>query len=238
MGISGSTLVPDLATAMNMDSTQRGVLVGELLPNSPAEKAGLRGSSQQVTIDGQTANVGGDVITAIDDQAVVEMNDIIAYLASNTQVGQKVVLTILRDGNQENVDVTLAARPSAEQQTASAAAPSATNGVRLGIRGLTVDQSVAKEMNLSDQQQGVLVVQVEPGSLADTAGLRAGTKSVTINGQEINVGGDIITSINGQSVASIEELKAALSQLTSDQKLALTLLRDGKEVDITIQSGN
>ena len=219
MGISGSTLVPDLATAMKLDSTQRGALVGEVLPNSPAEKAGLRGSSQQVTIDGQTANVGGDVITAIDDQPVVEMNDIIAYLASNTQVGQKVSLTIIRDGNQETLDVTLAARPSAEQQTASAAAPSATNGVRLGIRGLTVDQSVAKEMNLSDQQQGVLVVQVEPGSLADTAGLRAGTKSVTINGQDINVGGDIITSVNGQSVASIEDLKAALSQLTSDQKL-------------------
>ena len=102
---------------------------------------------------------------------------------------------------------------------------------------MTVDQSIAKEMNLPDQQQGVLVEQVESGSLADTAGLRAGTKSVTINGQEVNVGGDIITSVNGQSVASIEELKAALSQLTSDQKLTLTLLRDGKEIDITIQSG-
>ena len=87
---------------MKLDSAQRGALVGEVLPNSPAEKAGLRGSSQQVTIDGQTVNVGGDVITAIDGQPVVEMNDIIAYLASNTQVGQKVTLTIIRDGKQEN----------------------------------------------------------------------------------------------------------------------------------------
>ena len=238
MGISGSTLVPDLATAMKLDSTQRGALVGEVLPNSPAEKAGLRGSSQQVTIDGQTINVGGDVITAIDGQPVVEMNDIIAYLASNTQVGQKVTLTVVRDGKQETVDVTLAARPSAEGQSSKATVPSITNGVRLGILGMTVDQAIAKEMNLPDQQQGVLVEQVEPGSLADTAGLRAGTKSATINGQDVKVGGDIITSINGQSVASIEELKAALSQLTSDQKLTLTLLRDGKEIDITIQSGN
>ena len=237
VGISGSTLVPDLATAMKLDSTQRGALVGEVLPNSPAEKAGLRGSSQQVTIDGQTANVGGDVITAIDGQPVVEMNDIIAYLASNTQVGQKVTLTILRDGKQETLDVKLAARPSAEQQSSKATIPSIKNGVRLGILGMTVNQSIAKEMNLPDQQQGVLVEQVESGSLADTAGLRAGTKSVTINGQEVKVGGDIITSINGQSVASIEELKAALSQLSSDQKLALTLLRDGKEIDITIQPG-
>ncbi len=238
MGISGSSLVPDLATAMKLDSAQRGALVGEVLPNSPAEKAGLRGSSQQVAIDGQTVNVGGDVITAIDGQSVVEMNDIIAYLASNTQVGQKVTLSIIRDGKQETLDVKLAARPSAEQQSSKATIPSIKNGVRLGILGMTVDQTIAKEMNLPDQQQGVLVEQVESGSLADTAGLRAGTKSVTINGQEVNVGGDIITSINGQSVASIEELKAALSQLTSDQKLTLTLLRDGKEIDITIQPGN
>jgi serine protease Do len=238
VGISGSTLVPDLATAMKLDSTQRGALVGDVLPNSPAEKAGLRGSSQQVTIDGQTVNVGGDVITAIDGQPVGEMNDIIAYLARNTQVGQKVSLNIIRDGKQESVDVTLAARPSAEQQGSKATVPSSKNGVRLGILGMTVDQSIAKEMNLPDQQQGVLVEQVEPGSLADTAGLRAGTKAVTVNGQQVNVGGDIITSVNGQFVASIEELKAALSQLTSDQKLTLTLLRDGKEIDITIQSGN
>ena len=238
LGISGSTLIPDLSTAMKLDAGQRGALVGEVMPNSPAEKAGLLGSSQQVTIDGQTVNVGGDVITAIDGKPVVEMNDIIAYLASNTQVDQKVTLTLLRDGKQETLDVILAARPSAEQQSSAPtvpSAPSTTNGVRLGILGMTVDQSVAKEMNLPDQQQGVLVEQVEPGSLADTAGLLAGTKSVTINGQQVNVGGDIITSVNGQSVASIEELKAALSQLTSDQKLSLTLLRDGKEIDVTIQ---
>ena len=83
----------------------------------------------------------------------------------------------------------------------------------------------------------MLVEQVQPGSLADTAGLRAGTKSVTLNGQQVNVGGDIITAVNGQSVTSIEELKAALAQLPSDQKLTITLLRDGKQIDVTIQPG-
>jgi S1-C subfamily serine protease len=213
-------------------------LVGEIVPNSPAEKAGLRGSSQQATIEGQNVNVGGDVITAIDGQPVVEMNDVIAYLARNTKVDQKVTLTILRDGKQQTLDVTLAARPTAEQRTnTTTQSNNNINGIHLGILGVTVDQSIAKEMNLPDQQQGVLVEQVESGSLADTAGLRAGTKSFTLNGQQINVGGDIITSVNGQSVASIEELKAALAQLPSDHPLTLTLLRDGKELDITVQSG-
>jgi serine protease Do len=236
VGISGTTLVPQIATAMKLDAGQRGALVEEILPNSPAEKAGLKASSQQVTIEGQTANVGGDVITAIDNQPITGMDDLIAYLASSTKVDQKVTLTILRDGKQQTVDVTLAARPSAQERS-NATQSSNTNGIRLGILGTTVDQSIAQEMNLPNGQQGVLIEQVESGSLADTAGLRAGTKSVTINGQQINVGGDIITAVNGQSVASIQELKAALAQLTSDHDLTITILRDGTEIQITIQPG-
>ena len=82
-----------------------------------------------------------------------------------------------------------------------------------------------------------MVTQVESGSLAETAGLRAGTKSATINGQQIKIGGDIITGINGQPIASVQELKAALSQLTTDQELGITILRDGVEVQIAIQPG-
>src|SRR5215208_93797 len=140
LGISGTSLTPDLAKAMNLDATQRGALVEEVMPNSPAEKAGLRGSNQQTTIDGQTINVGGDVVTAIDNQQVLQMDDLIAYLAGSTKVDQKVTLTLLRDGKQQNVDVTLAARPSAEEQ-ANANPQVPTQGIHLGIQGLTVDAS-------------------------------------------------------------------------------------------------
>jgi serine protease Do len=235
LGVSGSTLVPDLVKAMKLDAGQRGALVEEVLPNSPAEKAGLKGSSQEVTIDGETINVGGDVITAIDNQPILQMDDLIAYLASSTKVDQKVTLTILRDGKQKSVDVTLAARPSSDER-AKLNPQFASQGIHLGIAGLNVDQSIAKEMNLPDGQQGVLVEQVEPGSLADTAGLRAGSKSVTIGGQSVVIGGDIITTLNDQPIASIEELKAALAQLPTDHPLSLTVLRDGTEVQIQIQS--
>jgi S1-C subfamily serine protease len=176
--------------------------------------------------------VGGDVITAIDDQPVVEMDDLIAYLARSTKVDQKVTLTILRNGKQKTVDVTLAARPSAEQRASES---TVKRGITLGIQGTTVDESIAREMNLPSGQSGVLVIQVQPGSIADTAGLRGGSKSVTIDGKKVEIGGDIITAVNGQPVASIEVLKAALGQLTTDQELGLTILRDGKEIQITIQ---
>jgi S1-C subfamily serine protease len=233
LGISGTTLTPDLATAMKLESTQRGALVEEVMPDSPAEKAGLRGSRQQVTLEGQTTNVGGDVITAIDGQQILQMDDLIAYLARSTRVDQKITLTLLRDGGQESLDVTLAARPSSQERTAT------TNrrGVQLGILGMTMDGTIAKEMNLPDGQQGVLVTQVEPGSLADTAGLRAGTQSVSIDGQQFTIGGDIITAVDGQPIADIQELRATLAGLPSDADLTLMILREGAEVEITLHPG-
>jgi S1-C subfamily serine protease len=236
LGISGTTLTPDLANEMNVDPAQRGALVEEVSPNSPAEKAGLHGSDQEVTIDGQPTKVGGDVITAINGQPILQMNDLIAYLVSSTKVDQKVTLTILRDGKEQTLDATLAARPTMAARN-NVNPPSATSGIHLGIAGITVDQAIAREMKLPNGQQGVLVEQVEPGSLADTAGLQAGSKSVTINGQEIVVGGDLITAVNGQSVASIEELKASLAQLPADHELSLTILRNGQEMQVTVQSG-
>ena len=236
LGISGTTLIPDFASAMKLQTTQRGVLVEEIMPNSPAEKAGLRGSNDQVTLNGQQVNVGGDVITAIDGQSVTEMEDLIAYLAKSTTVNQKVTLSILRDGKEQNIDVTLQARPSAQEQ-ANTTNSSSTRGIRLGILGTNLDSSIAKEMNLPETQQGVLIQQVEPGSLADSAGLQAGSKSVTINGQQVMIGGDVITAVNGESVTTVGELRAALGQLQGDQELTLTVLRQGKETEITIKAG-
>ena len=237
LGISGVSLVPELSTAMNLDANQHGALVEEVIPNSPAEKAGLQGSTQDVTIEGQTATVGGDVITAIDNQPVTSMDDLIAYLASSTKVDQTVSLTILRNGKEQKVDVTLAARPSADQRNQVAQSGSSSSGVHLGILGMTVDSTIIKAMNLPAGQQGVLVEQVQSGSLADTAGLRAGTQTATVNGQQVNVGGDIITAVNGQSVATIDDLIAALGQLDPSQQLSLTLLRNGTELQITLQPG-
>jgi serine protease Do len=242
LGISGTTLIPDLAKEMNLNQGQRGALVEEVMPNSPAEKAGLKGSDQQVSLDGQNTNVGGDVITAIDNQPVVAMDDLIAYLAGSTKVDQKVTLTILRDGKEQKLDVTLAARPSAQERAQANSnnnqnTPSQASGVRLGILGVDMAPAIAKEMNLSQDQQGVLVQQVEPGSLADKAGLQAGTKSATIDGQDIMIGGDVITALNGEQVATIQDLKSALSQLPVGHPITLTVLRDGKETQIDVQSG-
>ncbi len=230
LGISGTSLVPELATAMDLDATQRGALVISVMDNSPAEEAGLQGSEEQVTIDGQNALVGGDIITAIDDQPVFEMDDLISYLA-RTNVGQEVTLTLLHSGKEKTVNVTLAARPSTQETVVAS-----KNGITLGILGITMNEAIATQMDLPKNQSGVLVVDVQSGSLADTAGLRGGDESVSIDGHDVQIGGDVITALNGQKVETIDDLKDALAQLSSVDELNLTILRNGYEIKINIQS--
>jgi S1-C subfamily serine protease len=112
LGISLISLTPDLSEAMDLASTQRGALVETVTADSPADKAGLQASENQVTINGQQIGIGGDVIIAFNGQTVKSSDDLIAYLARSGVVGQTATLTVLRDGKQMELQVTLGARPS------------------------------------------------------------------------------------------------------------------------------
>jgi serine protease Do len=111
IGIEGTTVTPDLAAADNLPSGQQGVLVITVTPNSPASKAGLQGGTQTQTLNGNQVSLGGDVITAVDGQAVTRFEDLTSYLLNNAKVGQTVNLTILRNGQQMNVQLTLGVLP-------------------------------------------------------------------------------------------------------------------------------
>ena len=239
LGISGTSLTPDLAQAMGLESNQRGALISEVTPGGPADQAGLRGSEQSVEIDGQSVNVGGDVVTSIDGQPIQEIDDLIAYLVTNTSVGQKVTMSVLRDGENVDVDVVLGARPSMQETSQQSqlqpqqqpSNPSAS-GAWLGIYGLPMDAELAKAMNLADDQQGVLVVQVTPGSPAEQAGLRGGNQPYDMTGEQIMVGGDVITAIDGQSVATLEALRSYIQEQGPGTEVTLTILRGGETMEV------
>lgn len=89
----------------------QGVLVMDVQRNSPADAAGLRAGSREVEHNGFPLTIGGDIITAIDAQPVNNSLDLISYLALETSVGDNVTLTIIRNGREQQVPVTLAARP-------------------------------------------------------------------------------------------------------------------------------
>ncbi len=113
LGIAGRTLTPELAEAMSLDRTQGGVLIATISANSPAAVAELRGSSIDITIDGVNTQIGGDVIVSADGRPINTFDDLLFFVSDDASVGQKVVFGVLRGGEVVEVEVTLAARPTA-----------------------------------------------------------------------------------------------------------------------------
>jgi len=110
LGITGMSITPLLAETLDLP-VEQGVLVQAIVEDGPADKAGLQESDRQVDFEGAPLGAGGDIIIAIDDVAVQDMDDVIVYLTS-TQVGQTVRLTVLRNGAEQTVEVTLEERPT------------------------------------------------------------------------------------------------------------------------------
>ncbi|HEX2468032.1 MAG TPA: trypsin-like peptidase domain-containing protein [Solirubrobacterales bacterium] len=113
LGLSGTDLTPEIADVINLDR-DRGALVQSVVPDSPADEAGIEAGEAEVTIDGQPVRVGGDVIVAVDGDAVQEMADVIAAVDSK-QPGDELELTLLRGGDERTVTVTLGDRPAAAE---------------------------------------------------------------------------------------------------------------------------
>ena len=237
LGISGTSLNSELATAMDLADDQRGVLVAEVVAGGPADAAGLLGSDQQVDLNGQQVAVGGDVIVGIDGQPVAEFEDLVTYLARNTSAGDRVELTLLREGREQTVEVTLAARPADEAPQVSASNSGPAGGAWLGIQGMPLTPEIAEAMDLETDQEGVLVVEVIRDTPADEAGLQGGDESLEVNGQQIPIGGDVITAVDDETVSGFEDLRAILLQAEPGQQVALTVLRGGDEVTVDVTLG-
>jgi S1-C subfamily serine protease len=109
------TLTPERAAVLReagMDvPTDEGILLVEVVQGSPADRAGLRGGQQQVRIGRYILPVGGDIVTAIDGEAITGDRDLIRFLDIETNVGQTVQVSVYRDGGEMTIPVTLGERP-------------------------------------------------------------------------------------------------------------------------------
>lgn len=111
VGISGRDIDPDLAKILNLKDS-KGFLIVTVVEKSPADKAGLIGSSKTKEIDGVTYQVGGDVILSVDGKSVRKIDDILIHLQREKSVGDEMVLEILRDGRITNFVILLEERPN------------------------------------------------------------------------------------------------------------------------------
>ncbi len=105
----------------------------------------------------------------------------------------------------------------------------------IGISGTDLTPDLAKAMGLDANTQGALVEDVNSGGPAANAGLKASTKTVTINGLNATVGGDVITAINGTAIKGMDDLISYLNDSTKvGDKVTLSLLSGGKSVSVDV----
>jgi S1-C subfamily serine protease len=119
LGISGGKLSPDLAKAAGLPANYKGVVVGSVQAGSPAEKAGLKGLTQDDSNDNGATHIG-DIITAVDGHPTRQIDDIINYIESYKNVGDNIQLTVNRDsGKVMSLTSTLQARPQTNPSSSS-----------------------------------------------------------------------------------------------------------------------
>jgi serine protease Do len=204
-GMIGVTIQPvtsDLATSLGLSSV-RGALVNGVQSGGPAERAGVR---------------RGDVIVAINGQPVADSNALRNQIA-RTQPGAEVPLTVLRDNREQQIRVTLGELP-AERSSAenNPGGPGGDTG-KLGIRVEPLTPSVAAQLNLPANIQGLLVTSLDPGGPAAEAGVRQN---------------DVIEEVNRQPVKSAADLQAAI-QRSGAKPILLLLNRGGNNIFLTVR---
>ena len=110
IGISGQDINPDLAKIRNLNHS-KGFLIVTVIPDSPAEMAGLKGVSEIEKIDNKEYPKDGDIIVSVDGKEVRKISDILIHLQEEKSVGDEMILGIIRNGEQMDIILTLVVRP-------------------------------------------------------------------------------------------------------------------------------
>lgn len=107
----------------------------------------------------------------------------------------------------------------------------------LGISGGDLTPELVDILNLPEGTDGALVGEVTPGGPSDEAGLEGGSGKVSIDGQRVEAGGDVITAIDGEQIEGFDDVIAAVDAHEPGHELELTVLRNGEEQTISVELG-
>ncbi len=197
LGVQIQPVTPEVASSLGLEQHQ-GVLVTQVLPQSPAQRAGLR---------------DGDVIIRVADQAMSDYRQLTRYVAT-LPAGKKVEIEVLRGSQRQKLAVTIGAMPQSE----TAQAPMPRRGMpdqdqepapaRLGVYVHSLTPELRAEFRIPASTRGALVVDVEPGTPAARAGIRPGM---------------VISMVGQQPVNSAEEAIAAIRAAARGQRPAVLL---------------
>jgi serine protease Do len=178
LGVSIQDLGDDLADYYGIHKGQ-GVLVTNVVPGDPADKAGIRAN---------------DIITEVDGTKVNSSRELTAKAAGLT-VDDRVDVTLLRDGKEKTVSLKVGRRPVTLARNGKSDSETEPN---YGIQVTDLTPELARQMNI-DADRGAVVTGIEPGSKADKAGLEEGDVIVEVNHQEVDSARDFKTRVQKNS---------------------------------------
>jgi S1-C subfamily serine protease len=110
LGASGTDMTYELAQTMDVNVTY-GWLVAQVASGGPAEEAGLQGGTQQATVAGQTVTIGGEIIIALSGTRITGTDELSTFLEEYTLPSQIFDVTIIRDGQNMTLQLTIGTRP-------------------------------------------------------------------------------------------------------------------------------
>ncbi len=170
MGVYLQPINEDIASAFDLKDT-KGALIAEVVADSPAAKAGLK---------------RGDVITKLDGKPVEDSVKLSTSVRQH-MAGDTIKLEVIRDGKTMSFSVTLTAVDSTVAESTSE---------KLGLKVATITPDLRKELNLSENDKGLVVTEVEPKSPAARAELRRGDIILEANGREVTTPEDLFKAID------------------------------------------
>jgi serine protease Do len=206
LGITIQNFTPELAREFGLNKST-GALVTEILKGSPAEKAGIK---------------RGDIITEVDDKAVKNV-ETLRNIIAQSKVGSRIPLKVIRDGKPNLFTVTITELPQDKTQNIPGEPdeklPAEENALA-GFSVMNLTQEIAKQLDISKDEKGVIIVRVEPYSAAEEAGLKKG---------------DVIQEINKKSIKNIQDFNYIISKVRKGDTLLLFINRGGNRFYITLK---
>ncbi len=205
LGVSIQELTPELASQFGVGDT-KGVLVSDVMDDSPAKKAGFERADVILEYDGKSMDSPTHLRNAV----------------AQTPVGKKVAIKFIRDKKTRTVDLTIAEQPrSMSQSGEDDGGESATaTGVLSSLDVRDLNEELANRYGLKSSERGVVIVRVKPGSTAEELGVREG---------------DIVIEVNRQAVTSVKVFERIAGKLPKDQAVLLLLKRQGRTIYLTLR---